>query len=112
MGGSGPKSGLGSRFRLAASSVPVYPAQCVRMCGAGGGEVGLFRALDTKNFLVETTLAQNWLPPQRQLPRARLGRQAWCEHSAVPELPLPLGTWPMAQPPGSCTGAAGEDPGF
>lgn len=76
MGGLGPKSGLGSRFQLAASGVPVYPAQCVCMCGAGGGEIGLFWALDTKNFLVETTLAQNWLPPQSQLPRARLGRQA------------------------------------
>lgn len=104
MGGLGPKSGLGSRFRLAANGVPVYPAQCVCMCGAGGGEVGLFWALDTKNFPVETILAQNWLPPQSQLPRARLGRQAWCEHPAVPELLLPLGTWPMAWPLGAAQG--------
>ena len=104
MGGSGPKSGLGSRFRLAASGVPIYPARCVCMCGAGGGEAGLFRALDTKNFLVEMTLAQNWLPRQSQLPRARLGRQAWCEHPAVPELSCPWGPGPWPSPLGAAQG--------
>lgn len=104
MGGLGPKSGLGSRFQLATSGVLVYPAQCVCMCGAGGGEVGFFQALDTKNFLVETTLAQNWLPPKSRLPRARLGRHAWCDHPAVPELLLLWGPGPRPGPLGAAQG--------
>ena len=74
------------------------------MCGAGGQEVGFSWALDTKNFLVEMTLAQNWLPPQSRLPRARLRRQARYDHPAVPELLLPWGPGPQPGPLGAAQG--------